>query len=135
MMRPAPLDARFRFPDEHRFTPDRIATEYRMLIRGYLEQMNYLFGTDPRAQEIRDCATRIYELTAALSAHELHKHFHPPQVADPLADLTDLRESHATQSMGSQIGGDPREVSQVEAVSRETQANMTPTNGAGEPAQ
>ncbi len=76
---PTTLDARFRFPEDHRFTPDRIATEYRMLIRGYLDQMNYLFGTDPKAQEIRDCATRIYELTAGLSAHELQKHFRPPQ--------------------------------------------------------
>lgn len=79
VMIPATLDTRFRFPDEHRFTPDRIATEYRMLIRGYLDQMNYLFATDPRAQEIRDCATRIYELTAGLSAHELQKHFRPPE--------------------------------------------------------
>jgi hypothetical protein len=78
MMTTVTLDTRFRFPDDHRFTPDRIATEYRMLIRGYLDQMSYLFGSDPKAQEIRDCATRIYELTTALSAHELQKHFRPP---------------------------------------------------------
>jgi len=76
-MKPPALDSSFRFPPDHCFTPDRIATEYRMLIRGYLAQAEHLFSTEARVQEIRDCATRIYELTTALSAHELRTYFAP----------------------------------------------------------
>lgn len=115
-MKPPSLDQTFKFPPDHCFTPDRIATEYRMLILGYVDQMNLLFRTESRVQEIRDCATRIYELTTALSAHELRTYFAPIKREENVSRET----AEAARLEADQIPATGGTIDNTPNVSRET---------------